>query len=384
MRRVYFDYNATAPIRPEVRRAIEPLLFGDPIEGAFGNPSSVHWAGQAARKHLENARTRIAARLGRKPSEIIFTSGGSEADNLALFGVALHDRISARRVIISAVEHPAVLEAAARLTSLGVEVETVGVDGEGRLELTALARALEKPAALISVMAVNNETGVISPIPEVLALARSKGVLVHVDAVQAPGRVPLPLDAQLYSLSGHKLGAPKGVGVLVKREHLPLRPAIVGGPQERGHRAGTESVAAAVAMATALELALDEAPEQNARLLRLRDKIEQRIETIPGARVLGKNAPRVANTTTAVFAGVDGDALLQALDLAGVAASSGSACSSGSLEPSHVLLAMGVPPREALAAVRFSMGFSTTDAEVETLLAVLPEVAGAVRAGTPS
>jgi cysteine desulfurase len=377
--RVYFDYNATAPIRPEVRRAIEPILFSDPADGAFGNPSSVHWAGQIARKYLESARTRIAARLARKPSEIIFTSGGSEADNLALFGVALNPRVPHRRVIISAVEHPAVLAAADRLRELGVAIEIIGVDREGRLELDALERALEKPASLISVMAVNNETGVISPIDRVLELAKQRGVFVHVDAVQATGRVALPLAADLYSLSGHKIGAPKGVGVLVKREHVPLRAEIVGGPQERGHRAGTESVVAAEAMATALEVALDHADRENVRLGALREKIDRTIAEIPGARVLGAGAPRVANTTTAVFSGVDGDAILQALDLAGVAASSGSACSSGSLEPSHVLLAMGVPPREALAAVRFSMGFATNEADVETLLRALPQVAAAVR-----
>jgi cysteine desulfurase len=375
-RRIYFDYNATAPVRAEVRRAIEPILFGDFLEGEFGNPSSIHWAGQKARKTLEAARTAVAKRLSRKPSEIIFTSGGSEADNLALFGVA------PRRLIISAVEHPAVIAAAARLEESGVETDRIGVDGEGRLDLDALDRALageKKGPVLVSIMAVNNETGIIFPIDEVIRRAHARGAWVHVDAVQATGRVPLPLEADLYSLSGHKIGAPKGVGVLVKKEHVPLRPSIVGGPQERGHRAGTENVALAAAFALAFELALDCADAEQKRLLALRAKIDRAIESIPGARVLGRNTPRVANTTTAVFSGVDGDAILQALDLEGVAASSGSACSSGSLEPSHVLLAMGIPAEEALAAVRFSMGFLTSEAEVDRLVEVLPRVVDAVR-----
>jgi len=378
-RRVYFDYNATAPLRPEVRRAIEPILFGDPSEGAFGNPSSIHWAGQAARRHLEAARARVAARLGRKPSGVIFTSGGSEADNLALLGGAMSRRVAHRRVVISTVEHPAVLEAARRLEELGVEVARLPVDAAGRLDLGELERALERPAALVSIMAVNNETGVVSPIDRVIDLARARGAFVHVDAVQAAGRIPLPLAADLFTLSGHKLGAPKGIGALVKREHVPLLPLVVGGPQERGHRAGTEPVASAVAFAAALDAALDEMDREQARLERLRARIDRAIEEIPGARVLGRDAPRVANTTAAVFSGVDGDSVLQALDLEGVAASSGSACSSGSLEPSHVLLAMGVSAAEALSAVRFSMGFATSEADVERLVGVLPRVVASVR-----
>ncbi|MCK6547912.1 cysteine desulfurase [Myxococcota bacterium] len=379
-RRVYLDYNATAPVRPEVRRVIEPLLFGDPDTGAFGNPSSIHWAGQAARRHLERARTTLARRFGRKPSEVIFTSGGSESDNLALFGVLLHPRQAHRRLITSAIEHPAVLEAARRLRAHGVDVIELGVDRDGVIDLDALDRALETPAGLVSVMAVNNETGIVSPIDEVITRAHRRGVPVHVDAVQAIGRVALPVDADLVTISGHKLGAPKGSGALVARERVLLHPSIVGGPQERGHRAGTEPVAHAVALVTALELALHEMDREGPRLAALRARIDRVIETITGARILGRDVARVPNTTTAVFEGIDGESILQALDLEGLAASSGSACSSGSLEPSHVLLAMGVPAAEALSAVRFSVGWASTDADVDRVAEVLPALVARVRA----
>jgi cysteine desulfurase len=356
---IYLDYNASAPVRPEVRDAM--------AEVSFGNASSVHWAGQRARKELEAARTAIARRVARKPSEVIFTSGGTEADNLALLGVR------GDRVLISSVEHPAVLTAADRLRARGVEVELVPVDSEGRLDLFALDRALEKPTVLVSVMAVNNETGVISPIAEVIARSHARGARVHVDAVQAAGRIPLPLEADLIAMSGHKLGGPKGIGVLLVRDDLPLDSLITGGPQERGHRAGTEPVAGAVGMAKALEIALDRMDAERDRLAGLVARVDAGLGALPGARIVGRSAERVANTTTAVFEGVEGESLLQALDLAGIAASSGSACSSGSLEPSHVLKAMGYSDAEALSAVRFSLGWASGASDVDRLLSVLPE-----------
>lgn len=371
--RIYLDYNATTPVRPEVRDVVSPLLFGDVSDGAWGNASSVHWAGQSARKALEGARAQIAARFDRKPSEVLFTSGGSEADNLALFGVFDHPRFGGGHLVISSVEHPAVRAAASRLEARGVRVETVGVDGEGRLDLDDLARAA-KGAALVSVMAVNNETGVVLPTEEVVACAHAAGALVHVDAVQAAGKVALPASADLVSLSAHKLGGLKGIGALVVRESIPLWPAIVGGPQERGKRAGTEHVAAAVSLATAIEVAESTREAEMTRLAALRDRIDATVRTIRGARVLGAEATRVGNTTTVVFEGVDGEAILQGLDLEGIATSSGSACSSGSLEPSHVLVAMGVPARVALSSVRFSLGVFTTEAEIEAVLAVLPQI----------
>ncbi len=372
MTRVYLDYNATAPVRPEVRDAMMPLLFADPAQGRFGNASSVHWAGQSARKELESARTQLSVLLNRKPSEIIFTSGGTESDNLAILGTVLHGSVTAKRLVISAVEHPAVLAAAQRAEELGIDVERVAVDSEGRLDLAALDRALEKPTTLVSVMAVNNETGVISPIAEVIARSHARGARVHVDAVQAAGRIALPLDADLISISGHKLGAPKGIGVLAFRDTMPLLEQIVGGPQERGRRAGTEPVAHAVGMAVALSLAIDRMNAENARLSPLVARIDACLTGLAGARVVGRSAERAANTTTAVFAGVEGESLLQLLDLAGIAASSGSACSSGSLEPSHVLTAMGFGAAEALAAVRFSLGWATTETDIERLVSLLP------------
>lgn len=383
--KLYFDYNATAPVRAEVRAAVEPLLFGPLEAGGTGNPSSIHWAGQAARRQLERARSAVARALGRRPGDVIFTSGGTEADNLALLGVALHPSFRPGRVLISCVEHPAVLAAAARLETLGVTVTRLPVDARGRLDLARLQEVLDAgpPAGggtLVSVMAVNNETGVCSPVDEVRALASAAGAILHVDAVQAAGRIPLPLAADLITLSGHKLGGLPGTGALVTRSGIALESTVVGGPQERGHRAGTEFVAGAVALATALELAISEQPAESRRLGALRDRLDAAIGAIPGARIVGGGAPRVAGTTCAVFSEVDGDAVLQALDLEGIAASSGSACSSGSLEPSHVLLAMGIDPREALSAVRFSFGHATRTEEVERLIEILPRVVSDVRA----
>jgi cysteine desulfurase len=367
---LYLDYNATAPLRPEVRRAIEPLLFGDM---SFGNASSIHWAGREAKKHLEAARKKVAELTARSPSQVIFTSGGSEADNLAIFGVTAEAK--ERRMIISSVEHPAVLEAAARLSRSGIEVVRIPCDAEGRLDLAALDLELSFPTALVSIMAVNNETGVIHPIDEVVKRVRHAGsAVIHVDAVQAAGRVPLPIDADLITLSGHKLGAPKGVGALLTKPRVKLSPHVVGGPQERGLRAGTEPVALAAGFAAALEIAIENQPIESERLAKIRDRIDDGLRSFDDVRILGGGAPRVSNTTTALFAGVEAETLLHALDLEGVAASSGSACSSGSLEPSHVLLAMGIAPKDALSAVRFSLGWASEPSEAERLLEILPRV----------
>lgn len=366
--RAYLDYNATAPVRPEVRAAVEPILFGS-FEGGSGNASSVHWAGQAARKALEDARARVAKIFSRKPSEVIFTSGGTESDNLALFGVLRHPSRAAPRLIRSAVEHPAVVAPSVELAREGITVDVLDVDSDGRLDPSKLDRA----AGLVSVMAVNNETGVIHPTKDVIEAATCP---VHVDAVQAIGRVPIEdfVDADLITISGHKLGGLKGTGALIVKDTVPLASIAVGGPQERGKRAGTEDVAGAVALATALEIAVAHRETEETRLAVLRDRIDGVLRAIDGAHVLGMGAPRVGGTTLAVFEGVDGESVLQGLDLEGIATSSGSACSSGSLEPSAVLLAMGVRESLARTSVRFSLGWGSTEADVNALTAVLPEV----------
>lgn len=376
--RIYLDYNATSPVRTEVRAAVEPILFGAPEAGAFGNASSVHWAGQAARRYLEGARFKIAQRLNRKPSEIVFTSGGSEADHLALYG-CLERAPEPRRLVLTAVEHPAVDATARTWAGRGVEVLRLAPTPSGGVDLDALTRALDPKPSLVSVMAVNNETGIVHDLPAVRALTGAAGVPLHVDAVQAAGRLPLEAwDGDLVVLSGHKLGALPGVGVLAIREDLALSPVLVGGPQERGRRAGTEAVAAAVSVAVALAVADDDRVEEQARLTTLRNHLEEGLRGLPGASIID-DAPRVAGVSCVVFDDVDGEVLLQALDLEGVAVSSGSACSSGSLEPSHVLLALGVPASRALSALRFSLGRGTTPEEIERVRALMPELLARAR-----
>jgi cysteine desulfurase len=373
--RVYADYNATAPVRPDIRREVEDLLFG---QDGFGNASSIHWAGQRARRHLEAARSEIARRFDRASSDVIFTSGGSEADNLALVGAMSHPAGGPRRCILSSVEHPALLAPAAALAQQGIEVMRCPVQPSGALDLDALERLLRTPTRLVAVMGVNNETGVVHDIEAVHDLARRAGARLLVDGVQSVGRTPLP-SADLVVISGHKLGGLKGAGALIRAPDVPLRAAIQGGPQERGLRAGTEDVPAVVALAQAVGLAEDHRPEENRRLGALRNRLEAGLQSL-GATVVGAEAPRIAGTTTLVFEGVEGDAFLQALDLEGVAASSGSACSSGSLEPSHVLTAMGYSPEAALSAVRFSFGWASTDADVDRILEVAPALLDRVRA----
>lgn len=372
MRRVYLDHNATTPVRPELREALAPLIFAGPEDERFGNASSVHWAGQRARRELEQARAELAQAFTRRPSDVIFTSGGTEADNLALFGVLTHRAVTRPRLLVSQVEHPAVMAGADTLARAGVDVVKLPVDGAGQLDLGALELALQTPTTLVSVMAVNNETGIISPMPEVLDRVHAAGALLHVDAVQAVGRLPLDAGPDLITISGHKLGGLKGVGALIIREGVQLAPGTLGGPQERGHRAGTEPVALAVSLAHALRAAEADRPGLSLRWAALRDRIDRALEGLPGVRVLG--GPRVSNTTCAVLSGVDGEVVLQGLDLEGIAASSGSACSSGSLEPSHVLRAMGISPEEALSALRFSLGWSSAEADVDRLIEVLPGV----------
>ena len=399
---IYLDANATTPLAPAVREAMLPLL-GD----VFGNPSSVHSEGQRARAEVDRARERCARVLGVQPKELIFTSGGTEAAALAILGMARaalearapHDgalrksgnqepekpaSLTPLRVITSTVEHACVLAACEELSRLGLEVVRVGVDGEGRLDLAALDGALEPGALLCSVMAANNETGVRSPLAEVSARCKARGVPLHTDAVQLAGKGPLEVQAlgvDLLSLSAHKLRGPKGAGLLWVRKGLKLRPLIAGGHQERGRRGGTENALGAVGLGAALELAERGRNQVMPRICALRDRLEASVRTIPGARVVGAGADRVANTLCAVFEGCEGETLLAALDLAGVAVSTGSACSSGTLEASHVLLAMGLPKALARGAVRFSLWDGNTAEEVAQVCALLPGLVAQVRGG---
>ncbi|MGH7728185.1 MAG: cysteine desulfurase family protein [Vulcanimicrobiaceae bacterium] len=371
--RIYADHAATTPMRAEAVAAMVPWLEA----GGF-NPSSLHAEGRRARAALDDARERIAALLGVRPDEIVFTAGGSEADVLALVGAvrARRRQTGAAHVVSVASEHHAVLHALALLASEGVAVTLLGVDAQGRLDLAELAAALRPETVLVSAMLANNEIGTVGPLAEIATLAHARGVLVHCDAVQAAGRLPLDvplLGADLLALAAHKCYGPKGVGLLAVRNGVALEPLVVGGGQERGRRAGTENVAGIVAFARALELAEAERHEEAARLERIRAQFEaELLATVPGACIVGGEAARVAHISSVAFRGCDASELLVALDLAGVAASAGSACASGVAEPSHVLAALGLPPALARGTVRFSFGRLTGEDA--------PRLAGLVRA----
>ncbi len=349
---VYLDYNATVPIRPEVADAMAAALE------VVGNPSSVHRFGRAARRLVEEAREKVAALVGARPAEVVLTSGGTEANNLALEGTG-----RARR-LVSAIEHPSVLQAAG--------AELLPVDGDGVLDLTALNRMLaaDRRPALVSAMLANNETGVIEPVAEAARIAHACGAILHSDAVQAAGRIAVDvreLGVDLLTLSAHKIGGPQGCGALVARQGVPLAALLRGGGQERGRRAGTENLAAIVGFGVAAELAGDRGDQP--RLARLRDDLEARLRhRLPGLRVFGAGTPRLANTSCFAAPGIDSATQVMSLDLAGVAVSAGSACSSGKVRASHVLRAMGVPAEEAGSAIRVSFGWRSEAGHVGRLV----------------
>jgi len=344
--------------------------------GGF-NPSSLHAEGRRARAVLDDARDRVAAVLGAKRTEIVFTAGGTEADNQAILGVA---RAAPRpaHVVAGATEHHAVLASLEQLAAEGFDTTVLPVERDGTVPPAALENALREATILVSIMYVNNEIGTVQPIAQLAEIARRRGVLVHCDAVQAPSWLPIDVSAlgvDLLSLSAHKFGGPKGVGVLYAREGVAVAPLVHGGGQESGRRAGTENVAGAAGLAAALELAAAERAEKAPRISELRDRLEAGIRsTVPDVRVNGASARRSANIANLSFAGVDSAALLIGLDLAGIAVSSGSACTSGALEPSHVLAALGLDDGWSRGAVRFSLGVSTTALEIDRTLAVLPEL----------
>lgn len=378
---VYLDHAATTPIHPDVREAMEPFLGPE-----FGNPSSAHCFGRAARAALEQARRTIAEALGARPGEVIFTSGGTEADNLAVLGAALQARLENRpfHVAVSAIEHKAVLEAAMAVEELGGEAIRLPVDVGGRVDPDALDEALARDVAVLSVMWVNNETGVMPGALDVAARCRARGVPFHTDAVQAVGKAPCALDPDgaitLLTISGHKIGAPKGIGALLVRDDAILAPLLHGGGQQQGIRPGTENVSGAVGLARAVELAVAELADAARATRALRDDLERRLlAAIPDARVNGADGERAPHISNLAFPGTDSESLLMHLDLAGVCCSSGSACSTGSVSPSHVLTALGVPADLAIASVRFSFGRSNTAKDVERVATAMPGVVAKVR-----
>jgi cysteine desulfurase len=349
--RIYLDHNATTPLRPEVLEAVTRALAE-----RWGNPSSVHAEGAAARAAVEQAREQVAELVGARPDEVVFTAGASEANNAALAGVARH-------LVTTEVEHPSVLEPAAALEAGGVRVTRLPVDGDGLVDPDALRAALRPDTDLVSILWANNETGVIQPLAALAAGVRAAGVALHVDATQLLGKLPVEGDWDLLSASAHKLNGPKGTGCLVCRR--PVAPFLRGGPQERRRRGGTENVAGIVGFGVACALAGKELAERAARAAALRDRLWEALRTLPGVRRNAAGAPVLPNTLHVELEGVEGDVLLQALDLEGVAASAGAACHSGSVSPSHVLLAMGRTPERARASLRFSVGFGNDETQID-------------------
>jgi cysteine desulfurase len=378
---IYLDNNATTAVDAEVVAAMMPYLTE-----RYGNPSSIHAFGGQVAKPVEEARAKVAALLGARPAEVVFTSCGTESDNAALFS-ALHNCPKRRKVVISKVEHPAVLNVGQELLRRGYRVAEAPVDSRGRLDLERLRELVDDDTAVVSVMWANNETGNLYPVEEIAAIAHAHGALFHTDAVQAVGKIPMRLAdsaIDLLSLSGHKIHAPKGIGALYIRRGVRFRPYLIGGHQERGRRGGTEAVPNIVALGQAAELAARHLPEENGRVRELRDRLEQGLlAAVPKVRVNGDPESRLPNTTNLSFEFIEGESILLLLDRHGICASSGSACTTGSLEPSHVLRAMGVPYTAAHGAIRFSLSRHTTQAEVDTVIRVLPPIVARLRDISP-
>jgi cysteine desulfurase len=377
--RVYLDHNATTPLDPAVLDRMIPVLRED-----FGNPSSVHHFGQRTKAVVDEARASVASLVGADPSEIVFTGGGTESDNFALRGAAEALEASGRRhLIATGIEHEAVLNTLKALTRRGWRTTLLPVGGSGVVSPEALRDALGDDAAVVSVMHANNEVGTIQPVAEVARIAKERGALVHTDAVQSAGKIPVDVKAlgvDLLSMSAHKMNGPKGVGALWIRRGVRLAPMLTGGRHERGRRAGTENVAGIAGFGAAAALALEKMAGEAARLAALRDRLEREVlQRVPGTAVNGGGSPRVPNTANISFDRIEAESLLIALDLEGIAVSTGSACSSGTLEPSHVLKAMGFPPHRTQNSIRFSLGMGNTDADVDRLLAVLPVVVEKLR-----
>ncbi len=373
----YFDSNATTSVAPEVLQAMLPYLTEK-----WGNPSSPYRLGKQLVEHLEAARESAAALIGADSTEIIFTSCGTESINTAITS-CLHTQPAKRHIITTAVEHSATKNCCAALEERGYEVTYLPVNRDGSLDLDVFEKSLRPDTAVVSIMWANNETGVLFPISKIAAICRQRGILIHTDAVQVPGKLKIDvneLGVDLLSLSAHKLHGPKGIGLLYVRKGTPFQPLVVGGHQEEGRRGGTENVASIIAFARAAEIARAITPDAQRKLAALRDKLEAEIfAKIPNTSRNGAQEPRLPNTTSIAFAGIEAEALLMLLDQLNIYASSGSACTTGSVAPSHVLTAMGLPPPEARSTIRFSLDYQTSEADVAYLMSHLPRIVAELR-----
>ena len=384
MKILYFDYNAASPVRPEVRTTMETFL-----NDLFGNPSSLHAVGRKAKSVLERVRSELLLALGDRRGNLIFTSGGTEADNLAIKGAARAGKERGTHVLISAVEHSAVLHAAQALQGEGFRVEMIPVDAQGVVDLEYLKKALASDTLLVSIMQGNNEVGTLQPIEEAARITKERGVLFHTDAVQSFGKIPLDVrhpELDLVSLSAHKLGGPKGVGALYVREGVKLESLLHGGPHERNLRAGTEAVPAVAGFGAAASATLLEQTNGTVKQIRdLRDRLWSGLQKRVGEMEFnGHPQQRLPGTLNVSFLGCKGETLVAALDLAGICVSTGSACSSGSTEPSHVLTAMGLSPQRIAGSIRFSLGWATTETDIEEALERIPPVIEQVRKSSRS
>ncbi|MFC1541888.1 cysteine desulfurase family protein [Candidatus Latescibacterota bacterium] len=371
-KRYYLDHNATTPIRPEVLDAMIPYM-----KEIYGNPSSVHWYGQAAKNALEMSREKIAAIIGADAEEVFFTGCGTESDNIALTGYmnAIQNR---NGLVTTKVEHSAILKTAAQLEKKGVDVTYIGVDNQCVINLDELSNAVSANTALVSIMHANNETGVLQPIKEAAKIAHDAGAVFHTDAVQSTGKIHIDvreMDIDMLSMSAHKINAPKGVGAIYIKKGIDIEPLTYGGSHERGIRPGTENVAGIVGLTKALELYTKEREERALRLSILRDRLETAIEkNIPNILFNGRDVLRLPGTSNISFPDVDGEALLFSMDLEGAAVSTGSACTTGEVEPSHVLIAMGIMPNVAQSSIRFSLGWGNTEEDIDHVITVLPSI----------
>jgi cysteine desulfurase len=382
VQRHYFDHNATTPVSPEVLRALMPSLAE-----VYGNASSIHHFGQLAKQHLETARRQVATLIHCNAPEVVFTSGGTEADNLALLGtVRPASPGTSQHVITTAIEHPAVMNTCAQLEREGVTVTYVPVGASGVVDPDAIRRALRRDTVLVSVMQANNELGTVQPIAEIARITRPAGVCLHADGVQALGKIPVDVQAlgvDLYSMSGHKIYAPKGVGALYVRKGTRISSIGFGGHHERERRPGTENVPGAMALGRAAEWVQENLLAEAERLTGLRDRLEHGILSRIAMAGVNGGEPRVPNTSNIYFDHVEGEALVIALDLRGFAVSSGSACSSGAVEPSHVLLAIGLTPERARSSIRFSLGHANTTEQVDALIEAVADAVGHLRKISP-